>query len=161
MTGRRAARSTLSGHLLTGVVLIGLTIGHALPALARPAITLDSAVFVERTHNQNGGLVRSLEQADRLSRGDRVVTVVTWYRLGGAGGFMVTNPLPRGVAYQRSASDDEEVSVDGGRNWGKLGNLHLGDRMATPEDVTHVRWYVPAERAASGQGRIAYSAVVR
>ncbi|MDE2596319.1 MAG: hypothetical protein KGL44_05500 [Sphingomonadales bacterium] len=140
---------------------MGISLGLAMPALAAPAVTLDSAVFVERTQNRDGNLVRSLETASRFNRGDRVVTVVTWYRLGGSGGFTVTNPLPRGVAWQRSAEDDEEVSVDGGRSWGRIGSLRLGDRLATPEDVTHVRWHVPADRAADGRGRIAYSAIVR
>jgi hypothetical protein len=130
----------------------------AAPALAAPAIALDSAVFVERVQQNN---LRSLEPASRLSRGDRVVTVVSWYRMGGNGGFTVTNPLPRTIAYQRSANGDEEVSVDGGRSWGQLGQLRIGSRMATPEDVTHVRWHVADSSAAAGAGRITYSAIVR
>ncbi len=76
-------------------------------------------------------------------------------------GFTLINPLPRAIAYQASARDDEQVSVDGGRSWGRIGDLRLGARTATPEDVTHVRWRVPASSAASGSGRIAYSGIVR
>lgn len=130
----------------------------ATSAAARQSVSLDSAVFVER---QQPGNIRSLEPADRLSRGDRVVTVVSWQRLGGDGSFTVTNPLPRAIAYQDSARDEEEVSVDGGRSWGKLGELRIGSRMATPEDVTHVRWRVAASTAAKGRGQIAYSGIVR
>lgn len=126
-------------------------------AQAQPAVSLDSAVYVERPSE----LGRSLERADRLTRGDRVVYIVTWYKFGGEGGFTVTNPLPRSVAYQGSANDDEEVSVDGGKSWGQLGALRLAGRLAAPDDVTHVRWRVAASRAAAGSGRIAYSAVVR
>lgn len=90
-----------------------------------------------------------------------MVYLVSWYRLGGSGGFTVTNPLPRAVYFQGSANGDEEVSIDGGRNWGKLANLRAGTRMATPEDVTHVRWRVAPAKSASGSGRITYSAVVR
>ena len=131
----------------------------ALPGIAQaqPAVSLDSAVYVERP-SETG---RSLEPADRLSRGDRVVYIVTWYKFGGEGGFTVTNPLPRSVSYQGSANDDEEVSVDGGKSWGHLGALHIAGRLAAPDDVTHVRWRVTALRAARGSGRIAYSAVVR
>ncbi len=131
----------------------------ALPGIAQaqPAVSLDSAAYVERP-SETG---RSLEPVGRLSRGDRVVYIVTWYKFGGEGGFTVTNPLPRSVAYQGSANDDEEVSVDGGRNWGHLGALRIQGQLAAPGDVTHVRWRVTASRAASGSGRIAYSAVVR
>jgi hypothetical protein len=124
------------------------------PALASPSVALDSAVFVEHLKPGN---VRNLEPADRLSRGDRVVTVLSWRRTAGSGGFVVINPLPRTIAYQASASDNEEVSVDGGRTWGRIGELFYGTRLATPEDVTHVRWRVPAGNA----GRITYSGIVR
>ena len=52
-------------------------------------------------------------------------------------------------------------SVDGGRTWGKLGNLRMGGRYATPEDVTHVRWRIAPGHAARGSGHIAYSGIVR
>lgn len=131
---------------------------HAQTPPTGPAISTDSAVYVERVSNGNG---RRLEPADRLARGDRVVTVVTWYRMGGDGGFVITNPLPQRLAYQRSASDGQEVSVDGGRTWGRLGALRVGNRIASPEDVTHVRWRIPADSAARGRGQIAFAGIVR
>jgi hypothetical protein len=121
---------------------------------ARAPVSLDSAVFVERIQRGN---IRSLEPADQLYRGDRVVTLVSWRRDSSTGAFVVTNPVPRSVAYQGSAQTGEEVSADGGVTWGRIGTLHYGSRLATPEDITHVRW-----RVSSGMsGRIAYSAIVR
>lgn len=121
------------------------------------SVALDSAIYVEKA----SGLTRSLQPAVQLSRGDRVVTIVTWQKQGGTGGFTVVNPLPRKVSYQGSAREDAEVSVDGGRSWGRLGEVTVGSRLATAEDVTHVRWHVDPRQAALGQGRIAYSAIVR
>jgi hypothetical protein len=127
-------------------------------ASAHTGIDTRSAVFVERVQSGN---LRSLEPADRLARGDRVVTVVTWQRLGGSGDFTITNPLPRAIAYQSSARDGQLVSVDGGKSWGRLGELRIGDRIATPEDVTHMRWRVAGGKAASPRGQIVYSGIVR
>jgi hypothetical protein len=141
---RQTARTTLAA----------LAALSATPALSNASVALNSAVYIE--HLQPGN-VRNLEPAERLSRGDRVVTVLNWRRATGNGGFLLTNPLPRAIAYQASASDSEEVSVDGGRNWGQIGVLRYGFRLATPEDVTHVRWRVPAGNA----GRITYSGIVR
>lgn len=138
--------------------LTGLAIALPLTAAAQPAVATDSAVYIERLQK---GDTRRLEPADRLSRGDRVVTIVSWYRMAGDGAFTITNPLPRAIAYQASAEDEQQVSADGGRTWGRLGELRVGGRIATPEDVTHIRWRVPATRAARGQGRIAYSGIVR
>jgi hypothetical protein len=128
------------------------------PALAQPVVSLDTAVYVERSREDQ---VRSLEPARELRRGERVVYVVSWYRLGGDGGFTITNPMPRTVAYQASARDDEQVSVDGGRSWGRLSDLRIGNRYATAEDVTHVRWRIASPVATQGRGRIAYSGIVR
>ena len=127
-------------------------------ATAAPLVALDSDVFIERFVPNKG---RLLQPASALKRGDRVVYIVSWTRMGGAGGFTVTNPLPRQVYFQGSADGREEVSIDGGRSWGKLDALRVGDRLATPEDVTHVRWRVPAAEAARGSGQITYSAIVR
>ncbi len=140
------------------IALVACAAAAAIPALAEAPVALDSAVFVERLTGNN---VRSLEPASRLIRGDRVVTVLSWQRLGrtsGTNGFTLVNPLPRAIAYQASAHDSEEVSVDGGHSWGTIGSLRHGARLATPEDVTHVRWRLPA---SAGSGRIAYSGIVR
>jgi hypothetical protein len=126
--------------------------------LRRLRLSLESAVFVERSAP---GMGRMLEPASELSRGDRVVYVVRWYKLGGGGGFVVTNPLPRSVYYQGSANGDEEVSTDGGRTWGKLSAMRASARTVTPENITHVRWRVDPLAASRGQGRMAYSAIVR
>ena len=90
-----------------------------------------------------------------------MVYVVSWYRMGGTGAFTVSNPLPRSVYYQGSADGSEEVSLDGGKSWGKLDQMRTSGRLATPEDVTNVRWHVAASEAARGAGEITYSAIVR
>lgn len=126
-------------------------------AMATPNVATDSAIFVEK---QVSG-TRQLEQASTLERGDRVVTILRWYRLGGNGAFTISNPLPRAISYQKSSADAEEVSVDGGRHWGKLADLRIGSRMATPEDVTNVRWRISPQMSSLGKGEIAYSGIVR
>jgi hypothetical protein len=147
-------RHSRIARVLAGSIAISFGM---LPAttLATPNVATDSAVFVERLRSDT---VRHLEPAERLSRGDRVVTIVTWHRLGGEGSFTITNPLPNSVSYQKSTRGDEQVSIDGGQNWGRLADLEIGSRNATAEDVTHVRWSISAQ---SGEGHIAYSGIVR
>ncbi|MFM6829987.1 MAG: hypothetical protein ACKOVA_06580 [Novosphingobium sp.] len=135
-------------------------------AQAADAVRFASDVFVERFVSAPGGRsARVLERADRLRPGDRVIFVVNWTARRGRE-FTVTNPMPRAVAFQRSVDGEEEVSVDGGRNWGRMDELTVrsaeGDlRMATPEDVTHLRWRVPGTLAQRGSGQLTYRGVVR
>ena len=127
-------------------------------AQGAPAVTTDSSIYVERRDEDAG---RRLEMTDSFGKGDRVVTILRWQRPRGAGGFTIVNPLPRAISYQASSRADEAVSVDGGRTWGRLGQIRIGDRLASPEDVTHVRWRIPQGIAAHGRGQIAYSGIVR
>jgi hypothetical protein len=139
---------------------LGIAMALCIPAgvLAAPLVSLDSAVFVERIKPGKG---RLLQPAATFKRGDRVVYVVSWVRKSGSGAFTVTNPVPRSVYYQGSADGSEEVSIDGGKRWGKLEQIRIGTRIATPEDVTHLRWHISADHAARGSGEITYSAIVR
>jgi hypothetical protein len=145
-------------NLHRNIVALAGALCLATPAIATPLVAIDSAVYVERALPGQG---RMLQPASQLQHGDRVIYVVSWTRMGGSGAFTVTNPLPRSVYYQGSADGGEEVSLDGGRTWGKLEAMRVGGRMATPEDVTNVRWHVPANEAALGAGEITYSAIVR
>ena len=133
----------------------------AAPLAAAERVAVKHSVFVEREVEAPGGrAARVLEPARALRRGDRVVYFVAWRAADGET-FTITNPLPATVAYQRTANGFEDVSVDGGRTWGKLGELRIGGRDATAEDVTHVRWRVPRQVALAGSGRLTWSGVVR
>ena len=136
---------------------LALALTGAPLAAQTQAVSVASSVFIERQDESH----RVLEPADRLRPGDRVVTIVSWKRAAPGGQFVLTNPLPRTLHFQASAADDAEVSVDGGRSWGRLGALRMGQRIATAQDVTHVRWRVSPAQAMAGSGRIAYAALVR
>lgn len=143
-------------------ITCGLAFGVVMMAapLAAAPVKFANTVFVERHEDSARG--RVLEPATTLRRGDKLVYIVSWKAAQTRPErFIITNPLPRTVYYQRSATGTEEVSVDGGRNWGKLAEIRIGQRHATPEDVTHVRWHVSPFAAALGSGQITYSAIVR
>lgn len=123
-------------------------------ANADGAVDIDRSVYVERAGERG----RSLEPATTLRKGDKVVLMVEWRAAPGARSFTVESAVPRPLAFQRSGSEAVEVSADGGRSWGRLGALKIGQRTATAEDVTHLRLRVDPRAA---RGRLAYSAIVR
>lgn len=142
--------------------------GALAPASAQAAggVQFASDVFVERFQPAPGGrTARILERADQLRPGDRVIFVVNWSGRKD-GGFTVTNPLPRTIAFAGATDDGQEVSVDGGHTWGSLEALTVRDalgrmRQAHPEDVTHLRWRIPTPQALSGNGQMTWRGVVR
>lgn len=150
-------------------VLPAMVVAGALaPGAAQAAggVQFASDVFVERFQPAPGGrTARILERADQLRPGDRVIFVVNWSGRKD-GGFTVTNPLPRAIAFAGGADGEQEVSVDGGRTWGALEALTVRDsygrmRQAHPEDVTHLRWRIATPQALTGTGQMTWRGVVR
>lgn len=136
--------------LLTAIAALAL----AGSAAAQERLALSRAVFVERSSADG---LRSVAPARTLRRGDTVLLMVEWTAPASGRSFTVASAVPRALAFQRSSADVQAVSVDGGRSWGQIGSLLIGNRLASVEDVTHLRWQVQP----GTQGRLTYSAVVR
>ena len=129
---------------------------------AQTGVEISRAVFIERKAPvAPGRMALMLEPATTLKRGDVVVLMLEWTAPGRPDAFVVSSRVPRDLAFRRSGGMSPQVSVDGGQNWGKLGEVRMGARKATPEDVTHLRWHVSDAEAALGRGTLTYSAIVR
>lgn len=138
----------------------------AAPAMAQSGVSLSSAVYVEHIgHTGDGRVERMVEPATRLVSGETVVLMVKWRARPDGRGFEVTSPIPATLAFTGSSHSGEQISTDGGRHWGTFGALTVHDgygvRLASPADITDVRWPISAREAAQGSGLITYSAVVR
>jgi uncharacterized repeat protein (TIGR01451 family) len=154
--------ASTGGAFAAGAMLL------AAPALAAaPAVTLQGDVKLEKTVVENGASKQVLIAPKKVVPGDHLV-FSTAYRNNGAAPvehFVVTNPLPKGVAYAIDEAQGSEVSVDGGKTWGQLALLKVADgkgglRAAQASDVSHVRWTV-AVIAPGASGAVSYHAVVR
>jgi uncharacterized repeat protein (TIGR01451 family) len=142
----------------------------AAPALAAPSagqISLQGDVKVEKTVVTNGAPTRVLVTPQKVVPGDRLVFSTAYHNNGTSAvdHFVVTNPLPSGVAYAAEGSEASEVSADGGKSWGQLSKLFVADgkggqRPAQAADVTHVRWTV-AVIVPGATGAVSYHGVVR
>lgn len=122
--------------------------------------------------------VKTITEADGTTRtelvapaaivpGDRLVFGTDYANNGAEAvtGFTVTNPLPAAVRLAPDADPALEVSVDGGKSWGRLADLTVPQpdgttRPATHGDVTHVRWVI-ASIAPGEKGRLTYPAIIR
>lgn len=149
-----------------GFVIGSLACFAASSLAAQSASGISRAVYVERTATTaDGERVRTIEPAENLLPGDKVVLMVEWRGVRSRDPVTISSAVPRTLAFQRSSSDALEVSVDGGRNWGRLGTMRIADddgvRLASPEDVTHLRWRLDDRSGAPRGDRLTYSAIVR
>ena len=145
---------------MLGKWIMGLALAASATTLAaQDRILLSRAVFVERQSGQDAD--RMVERANVFHPGETVILVVEWQTRERGNSFTVSSRIPAGLQYRASSSDAQTVSIDGGKNWGRIGSLRIGNRLASVEDVTHLRWNVPKSQTISGRGKFTYSAIVR
>lgn len=135
---------------------------------AAPAVSVDGDIKSEKTTTDADGKTR-VELVDPASflPGDRLVFGQNYKNTSAdvVTNFVITNPLPAAVRLAPDADPALEVSVDGGKSWGKLAALSVSvsdgtTRSATHADVTHVRW-VLATIAPGTSGRVAFPVIIR
>ncbi|RDV07866.1 hypothetical protein DXH95_06195 [Sphingorhabdus pulchriflava] len=145
-----------------------LAFAVAAPAISAP-VELASDVFVEREQKRPDGTVATVLEAPKLVvPGDQLVFVVRYKNVGTqpASNFIVTNPIPRAVAFSGTMDGTEVVSVDGGKSWGTMAQLKVAKpdgsfRQALPADVTHLKWNMNQTLAAGSAGKLVFRGVVR
>ena len=141
-----------------------------LPAAAHAApggVALHGDVKVETTTIVNGVEKTVLAVPKIVVPGNRLL-FSTAYRNEGAApvqNFVVTNPVPEGIAVAAPDAASLIVSVDGGKSWGKLAGMTVRDAKNVPHpaqatDVTHVRWTVASIAPGAG-GSVAFHAAVK
>lgn len=138
-------------------------------AVASNNVALSSDVFVERKiEKPNGKTAVLLEQPTTVLPGDNLVFVVKYKNVGDkpATDFSVTNPLPKAVAFNGTSDGAEIVSVDGGKNWGRLSTLTYtrknGEiRPALSSDVTHIKWKFKRSLSVGSEGKLVFRGIVK
>ena len=95
-------------------------------------------------------------------------------------GFVVNNPVHAAVALTEVVEDWALVSVDGGKNFGKLSELTVTETVATAteesgetaapvqtsrpavaSDVTHIRWVLTSPIAPGASGELRFRGIVK
>ena len=150
-------------------LLLLLAAALPVPALAANEVALDNLVFVERVSTDAEGKQRILlEEPKVVVPGDRLVFVLNYRNAGAqpADRFVITNPMPAAVRFADAGDTQPLVSVDGGKQWGRLGELSIAtadgvQRAAQPADVTHVRWAFQKPIPAGATGKLMFRGIVK
>lgn len=157
-------------------------------ALAQSAgnVQITSEIKIERTQTDSRGretVVLTDPNAGPVVPGDSVIIVNSYQNVGNepATNFISVNPVNPNLAFVSVAEEWAELSVDGGKTWGKLNELTVPsdpaeqqnaqtpaaspplviNRPASPGDVTHIRWSFPEPIAPRAKGTLSFRAVVR
>ena len=156
---------TFSRNVMTAMVIL---VASPVLALAAPgAVALDSSIKLDKITTVNGQTTHEFVAPQKVVPGNHLL-FVTQYRNTSdkpVDHFVVTNPVPSPVELESVGADNFEVSVDGGKSWGKLAQLTVTKpgaamRAAQDADVTTVRWVIPVI-APGASGTLQYHAVVR
>lgn len=183
--------------LVVAVLATGITASnaaHAAPTSAaaqaavdpRSNVTIESIAQVERIEKDanDGDVTKLYSPADvKVIPGDRLVFTNSYRNTGAVPvtGFVVNNPIHPAVSFSQVMENWALVSVDGGKNFGKLVELTVavlpeeteeGDtasavseapatRAAQPSDVTHIRWAFSKAIASGASGKLEFRGVVK
>lgn len=144
------------------LLLVILAVISAFAAVPVSAATVELASEAHLVKTVDGKEV--LEAPTGVVPGDRIAFTLRYRNTGAepVDDFVITNPLPAPVMLAQDG--DFEVSVDGGKTWGRLSALTVTEadatRPATTADATHVRWKL-ARIAPAATGEVSYFGVVK
>ena len=153
-----------SAFVALSVAATGSTAAQAATA---QAVQLVGSVKVDKLVTTAGVPKHVLLDPKTVVPGDHLVFSTGYINTSGkpVANFVVTNPVPAGVAYAADGGTALTVSCDGGKTWGALAALTVATadgkrRAAQPGDVTHIRWKLPL-LAPGAAGSLTYNAIVR
>jgi hypothetical protein len=151
--------------MMTALVVVAAS--PALALAAPDAVTAESSIKLDKVITENGQTRHELVAPQKVVPGNHLVFLTAYHNTSDkpVTGFIVTNPVSPAVLLESLSSDTFDVSIDGGKTWGKLAQLTVvkpgaAPRAAESGDVTTVRWNVPVI-APGASGSLEYHAVVR
>jgi len=113
-------------------------------------IELDAVVEREiEVVGENGEKTIERRKADKVVPGETVIYTITARNVGDdpATNVVITDPIPQHMDFTgwiKGEGTQITYSADGGETWGAANVLTVpdgeGERPATPEDYTHIRW---------------------
>lgn len=139
-------------------------------------VSLSSEVFIERTEIAEDGTEKTVLKTPAdvvVIPGDKLKFILSYNNSTGeaVNQFKATNPIPSAVVFTDVREDWAQLSVDNGKNWGKLETLTVEvvdetngttvTRAASNADVTHVRWVFDVAMANGASGELSYRGIVR
>ena len=165
--------STKKSYLTKAVIAASLAAiaSVSAPAFAAGALTLTWApIMLDKVTTVDGTAKHTLVDPsvthDKVVPGSHLVFAADYANNGTSpGNLNVVDPLPAAVMLSDDGFGSFDVSVDGGKTFGKLANLTVKDasgsaRAAQASDVTTLRWTISSV-APGASGKLEFHGIVR
>lgn len=183
--------AAIAGSMAAGVDVANAQSTRSAAEGAKSPVLLKNNAQIERTEIDASGQERVVlkdPSAVIIVPGDRVVFTLHYENISNeaASDFRAVNPMPAAIQFLSSSEDWAELSVDGGKTWGKLDSLTVTETVSKPavidpkngqetaaavsetitrtaqtSDVTHVRWAFAKPIAPGAKGQLSYRGVVK
>lgn len=161
---------SLYAFVLVGLLCIG---APTLAAAQQGHISLQTVgTQIKVIIGKDGKQERQLEPANHVLPGTEVIWTINYEIVGGqpVTNAEITDPIPAHMVYvadsASGANTDISFSVDGGRTWGKAGELQVKGANGTsvsalPKDYTNIRWIVKGRLTPGAKGSVSYHAILQ
>jgi uncharacterized repeat protein (TIGR01451 family) len=142
-------------------------------AYAQEDVVLDVKTVVQKEQifvNEEGETDTRLVPAETVTPGERVFYTITFTNTGNepAENVVITNPIAAELTYVDGSAFGPgttiEFSVDGGVSFGSAGELTVADtggqRAASADDFTHIRWVMDGDLDTGSQVTARFAAIL-
>ncbi len=140
-------------------------------AFSTPALALTASQTVEReviVRHADGTQTVKLVRADKVTPGDKVVYSLNYFNDEAevAENIILVMPIPNEVQYLDGSAELDSVkttySVDAGQTFVDRAALRVtltdgSTRIASADDITHIRWAVASAVAPKTGGKLSFS----
>jgi len=155
--------------------VIAAILMFAATALAKPLISVSITTENEVLVVKNGEKVKQKVPTTAITPGETLFYTLNYANTGdeSATNAVVDNPIPAGTVYLPGSATgqgaDISFSIDGGKTFKKpslltydviLPSGKLDQRIASPEEYTHIRWTIKTI-PAGGSGKLGFQVKVK
>lgn len=161
-------------QIITTIIALTATL-MATTAMAKPQVSIDIKTEKDVVSMQNGQKITKRIVATDITPGEIIFYTLSYNNSGNesATNAVVDNPIPEGTVYLPGSATgqgaDISFSIDGGKTFKKPSLLtyevklptgKLDQRVASPEEYTHIRWTIKTI-PAGGSGKLGFQVKIK
>jgi uncharacterized repeat protein (TIGR01451 family) len=165
---------TMQHNLLKMALMVGLTLGSTIDALAAQAgsVSVKNVAETEVKVLENGATVVKRVPVQKALPNTEIIYTTTFKNIidKPVADIVIDNPIPNDSSYKAGTAIGNNTvisySVNGGKTYGSPESLKIKakdgkERIALPTEYTHVRWVYQGTLAAGKSSEVSFRTIVK